>query len=117
MGQLFFKKHFQDAIRAGRKQTTIRRWDRPMVRSGERAFSPGLGWLSIGAVEVVELEKLGDADAQADGFETTAALRDVLFAFYPQHASDGKKWFRISFRLEQQIVTPAQAPDPRPGLF
>jgi len=101
MGQFFFKKHFQDAIRSGRKQTTIRRWDRPMFRTGERVFSPGLGWLTIGTVEVVELEKLGDADAQADGFETVAALRQVLLTFYPNHAIDGKRWFRIGFTLAQ----------------
>jgi hypothetical protein len=101
MGQLFFKKHFQDAIRAGRKHTTIRRWDRPMVRVGERAFSPGLGWLNIEAVEVVELEKLCDSDAQADGFETMTALREVLLALYPNHASDGKQWFRVEFKLAE----------------
>jgi hypothetical protein len=72
-----------------------------MVRSGERAFSPGLGWLTIGAVEVVELEKLGDADAQADGFDTIAALREVLLEFYPNHAIDGKRWFRVGFALVQ----------------
>jgi hypothetical protein len=115
MGQLFFKKHFQDAIRAGRKQTTIRRWKRPMVAPGGRAFSPGLGWLEIGAVEVVELEKLSAADAQADGFETTTALREVLLAFYPNHAKDGKKWFRVGFKLagEAGIRDGKKAQQPR----
>ena len=99
MAQLFFKKHFQDAIRAGRKQTTIRRWKTPMLRPGERAFSPGLGWLNIDAVEAIELEHLGEADARADGFETMAALREVLITLYPDHASDGKSWFRVGLRF------------------
>src|SRR5580700_11033873 len=101
MGQLFFKKQFQEAIRAGRKQTTVRRWNRPMVRSGERAFSPGLGWLKIGNVEAVELEKLGDADALADGFQTIGAMLDVLASLYPNQASDGKRWFRVGFTLDK----------------
>jgi len=118
MGQLFFKKHFQNAIRAGSKRTTIGRWDRPRVRAGERAFSPGLGWLTIDGVEVIELEKLDDADAQADGFETTAALREILLAFYPGHATDGKKWFRVVFSLAEQIVRSSRSDeDQQSGLF
>ena len=105
MGQLFFKKPFQDAIRAGLKRTTIRRWDRPRVTPGERAFSPGLGWLSIDAVEVVDLDALGDADARADGVETIAALREILLSFYPAHASDGKQWFRIRFNLADKSLS------------
>ena len=42
MGQLFFKKPLQIAIREGRKRTTIRRWDRPRVTAGRDAFAPGV---------------------------------------------------------------------------
>src|SRR4051794_33167687 len=99
MGQLFFKKPLQDAIRDGRKRTTIRRWraGKPAVRAGQRVFSPGLGWLTIGRVEPVELEALADADARADGFDTAVDLREVLLTLYPQHAADGKRWFRVAF--------------------
>ena len=100
MGQLFFKKPLQDAIRQGRKRTTIRRWrdGKPAVRAGQRVYSPGLGWLKIERVERVDLEALADADARADGFETAAGLREVLLGLYPQHAADGKGWFRVSFK-------------------
>jgi hypothetical protein len=37
MPQLFFKRTFQQAIREGRKLTTIRRWDRPLLAAGEQA--------------------------------------------------------------------------------
>ena len=101
MSQLFFKKPLQDAIREGRKRTTIRRWPpgRPGVRAGQRVYSPGLGWLTIERVERVELEKLGDADAKADGFDTAAGLRQVLVSLYPHHAADGKGWFRVRFKV------------------
>ena len=101
MSQLFFKKPLQDAIRQGRKRTTIRRWPagRPGVRAGQRVYSPGLGWLTIERVEAVELEKLVDADAEADGFDTAAGLRQVLLALYPDHAADGKNWFRVCFKV------------------
>src|SRR5215213_8502269 len=103
MSQLFFKKPFQVAIREGRKHTTIRRWPaaRPALRAGQRAFSPGLGWLSIEAVEPVDLDSLGDADAVADGFDTAVALREVLLSLYPGHADDGKDWFRVRFSVER----------------
>jgi hypothetical protein len=103
MSQLFFKKNFQDAIRAGTKRTTIRRWARPMLRIDQVAFSPGLGWLNIHGVEMVDLENLSDADAVADGFETAEGLREALWHFYPDHRVDGKKWFRVSFTLSKEF--------------
>ena len=101
MGQLFFKKPYQDAIRAGRKHTTIRRWNNPRVRAGQRAFSPGLGWLSIQSVNAIDLDALSDADAAADGFDSLSHLRSGLISMYPGHATDEKQWFRIQFQVEQ----------------
>ena len=118
MGQLFFKKPLQVAIREGRKRTTIRRWPagRPGLRAGQRVFSPGLGWLSIESVERVALESLGDADARADGFDTADALKKVLLSLYPGHAADGKDWFRVRFSIEQ--LRPANQSDrSEPKLF
>lgn len=106
--QLFFKKPLQEAIRAGRKRTTIRRWKAAGLSAGDRSYSPGLGWLRIDAVEAIDLDRLGDPDARADGFDTLALLRQTLLALYPDHASDGKHWFRVAFTLA------APAP-PRPG--
>jgi hypothetical protein len=97
MGQLLFKKCFWDAIRAGTKRTTLRRWDRPRAKAGERAFAPGVGWLSVRAVDVVELDELGEADARADGFESLHQMRQALDEIYPHHATDGKQWFRVAF--------------------
>jgi len=108
MGQLFFKKPLQDAIRQGRKRTTIRRWQpgKPGMRTGQTVYSPGLGWLTIEGVELVELDALADVDARADGFDTAGDLREVLLALYPGHAADGKRWFRVSFQIEK-LANPA----------
>ena len=96
---LLFKKTYQDAIRSGRKITTIRRWSRAMVRAGKRAFSPGLGWLHIESIEVIELDALSDEDAVQDGFPTAAQMRRQLRSLYPRRARDGKQWFRVRFHL------------------
>ena len=114
MGQLFFKKPLQDAIRQGRKRTTIRRWraGSPGMRAGQRVYSPGLGWLTIEGVEPVDLDALGDADARADGFDTAAGLRDVLLALYPGHAADGKRWFRVLFRVAA-LAAPSRKARPK----
>lgn len=119
MPQLFFKKRFQDAIRAGTKRTTIRRWDRPMVHAGQQAFSPGLGWLLIDAVDAVELDALGDDDADADGFASVAEMKQLLIELYPAHATDQKRWFRVRFHLHATHDAPRQpSPDSNtPGLF
>jgi len=116
MGQLFFKKPMQEAIRAGQKSTTLRRWGKPRVRAGEHAFSPGLGWLAIQAVEIIELENLTDADARADGFETMAALLDVLMTLYPDQSNDGKHWFRIVFSLTERAAPRRKKCDGQPML-
>ena len=119
MGQLFFKKPLQAAIREGRKRTTIRRWPaaRPALRAGQKVFSPGLGWLLIDAVQPVELAALGDEDARADGFEDAAGLRRVLLSLYPRHAADGKRWFRVRFSIERLRPPARRQGASQPGLF
>src|SRR3954447_12565311 len=111
MAQLFFKKPLQDAIREGRKRTTIRRWPegKPGMLAGQRVYAPGLGWLTIERVECVELEALADADARADGFDTAAGLKKVLLSLYPQHAADGKRWFRVAFKVTDLHARPKRA--------
>ncbi|QOV88151.1 ASCH domain-containing protein [Humisphaera borealis] len=99
MGLLFFKKPMQQAILAGRKVTTIRRWSRPRVKAGGKAWAQGVGWLAIEAVEVIDLRGMTRRDAQADGLPTLAALRAILRECYPAPGRDGKKWLRIRFRL------------------
>ena len=108
MGQPFFKKPLQEAIRQGLKRTTIRRWDRPRLRAGQEAFAPGVGWLAIERVEPVELDALADADARADGFESLGDLRLLLLALYPDHASDGKQWFRVCFSMTRAVEPPGR---------
>jgi hypothetical protein len=119
MGQLFFKKPLQDAIREGRKRTTIRRWDRPRLHAGQQAFAPGVGWLAIERVEPVDLATLADADAVADGFASLRELRQVLLELYPDHARDGKDWFRVCFSVSRLLEkTRADAvPDGQGQLF
>lgn len=73
-----------------------------MLKPGGRAWSPGLGFLDIETVEPVDLAALTDDDAQADGFATLALLREMLAELYPEQASDGKRWFRVSFRAPTQ---------------
>ena len=109
MGQLFFKKPLQVAIREGRKRTTLRRWDRPRVRVGQEAFAPGVGWLAIERVEPVELDALGDDDALADGFGSLGELRHALAELYPDAAGDGKRWFRVCFTPSRLIAPRAKA--------
>jgi hypothetical protein len=126
MSQLFFKKPLQLAIREGRKRTTIRRWRaaRPGLHAGQRVFSPGLGWLNIDAVEPVDIDRLGDDDARADGFDTSAGLRRVLLDLYPDHSADGKAWFRVRFSVDalrparnQAATRHADKGGSQPGLF
>jgi hypothetical protein len=99
MSLLLFKKCFLEAIRTGAKRTTVRRWSRPRVHAGGRAFSPGVGWICIENVDEVDLGDLDDIDARADGFGSAAQMRRELKKIYPEVPTDGKSWFRVRFRV------------------
>jgi len=101
MSQLHFKKVFWPLIRSGQKRTTIRRWSTPRIKANSRAYCPGLGWLHIDNVEAIELKQLKAADAHADGFKTLALLHKTLREIYPDADSDGRNWFRVTFRPEK----------------
>ena len=44
---LLFKKKFLPAIRAGEKTQTIRLWKFRHLRSGQRSYIPGVGYIRI----------------------------------------------------------------------
>jgi len=108
MPQLFFKKIFLDAIRTGRKTTTLRRWAKCRIHPGDRVYVLRLGWLAIGMVEVIEFHALGDTDAKADGFASLAELKNAMDEIYPDHKRDGKRWYRIHFEWDAEAVIPAK---------
>ena len=99
MSLLLFKKCFLEPIRAGQKRSTIRRWRSPRVRAGGRAFSPGIGWVTIEDVNEINLRDLDNADARADGFDNATQMRRELRRIYPAIKKDGKCWFRVRFTI------------------
>jgi hypothetical protein len=100
---LLFKKKFLPAIRCGEKTQTIRLWKWRMMRSGQRSYVPGAGYIAIDRVEQVELEDLTDADAAPDGFATADALRHELQSIYGDKLAAGYKAFRVVFRVTEAV--------------
>jgi len=96
---LLFKKKFIELIRRGEKTQTIRLWNSPRMRAGQRSYIPGIGYISILSVEQVELERLTDADAVPDGFATAELLRNEIRSIYADELKKGQKTFRIRFRV------------------
>ena len=86
------------------------------MRAGRRS-APGVGWLKIESVEVVELDGLTDTDAAADGFPTRAGLVEALEGMYPDHAGDGRRWFLVRFVLDRVEPPRAQKPNGQGRLF
>ena len=103
---LLMKKVFFDAIRSGRKATTVRFWRRQMVRPGEVHTMPGLGKVRIDEVREVALSDLTDADAVADGFASAADLTAALKRMYPTlgatGAADGRTLYAVRFTYPAQ---------------
>src|SRR5580658_2873998 len=104
MPQLLFKQKFFDAIRKGLKTTTLRRWKSCSLYPGVRATTPRLGVLKILDCRRVELESLKEPDARADGFESLAALYETLERIYPDHRSDGRHWYKVTFKWESGLA-------------
>ncbi len=96
---LLFKKKFIEPIRRGEKTQTIRLWKRPQMRSGQRSFIPGIGYISILSVEQVELERLTDEDAVPDGFSTAEELRQEIRTLYADTSKTDRRVFRIRFSV------------------
>lgn len=117
---LLMKKRFFEAIRTGRKTTTLRYWTRRMVRPGSEHTVRGLGRVHIDAVEPVNLSELTDADARADGLAALSELRDALEQMYTPAQRSQRTLYRVRFSL--LTGTPAAAGTcgqrrsrPRPG--
>lgn len=100
---LFFKGVFADAIRSGRKTTTLRRWERARCSAGQTVFAPGVGYLRVTAVDTVALDALTEPDAHADGFATLAELRATLCEIYPELAGADPRalLYRVSFVFDR----------------
>jgi hypothetical protein len=96
---LLFKKKFLPAIRSGRKTQTIRLWKYRRMRAGQRSYIPGVGHIRLIAVDEVELDRLTDADAQPDGFDSADQLRVEIAQLYPEQLAAGYRAYRIEFQL------------------
>ena len=101
---LLFKKKFLELIRKGEKTQTIRLWDYRRMKSGQRSYIPGVGYISIDSVEPVELAQLTDADALLDGFSTAEALRKEIRSLY---SADARKKL-IPFRIRFSVYSPRE---------
>lgn len=106
MPQLRFKTVFHDAILAGRKTTTLRRWQNCRVGAGDRVYAPGVGWLVLDGVEEIEWDQLTEDDAKSDGFESLADLNRAIRRIYPKLDGDGKQWFKLRFHLHETAEIP-----------
>jgi hypothetical protein len=105
-----FKKKYLTAIRAGEKTQTIRLWSVCRMRSGQRSYIPGAGYIHVISVEPVDLASLTDADALPDGFDSAAALRRELSTLYAGQLAAGHRAYRIRFELlsnEEQVAARA----------
>jgi hypothetical protein len=99
MPMLRFKKPYQTAILAGRKTATLRRWRTCSLKTGDRVYAPGIGYLIMDAVDQMEWNALTQADAIADGFASLSDLDRAIRQIYPNLQGDGKSWFRLKFHL------------------
>ncbi|MFW6062427.1 MAG: ASCH domain-containing protein [Planctomycetota bacterium] len=93
------KKIYFDAIRSGRKTTTLRFWKRRRVRPGSVHTVPGLGRVRVEDVDVIDPTELTDADAEADGFSDAVLLQRALDEHYPPEQRPGRKLYRVRFRF------------------
>lgn len=97
---LLMKKVFFEPIRSGEKTTTLRYWQRRMVRPGSLHTVPGLGKVHIDEAGTVEFGDLTDADARADGFKDLRTLKAALHDLYPPESRQGRKLYLVRFTAQ-----------------
>ena len=68
------------------------------MRAGQRSYIPGVGPIQVTAVEEVDLDRLTDADARPDGFQSADELRAEIARLYPQQLAAGYRAYRVAFR-------------------
>ena len=69
------------------------------MRQGQRSYIPGVGYIGVDAVDLVELSELTDEDARRDGFPTADRLREELRALYAEKLADGHRAYRVRFHI------------------
>ena len=105
VAMLLFKKKFLSAILSGEKTQTIRLWKHCRMKSGQRSYIPGAGYIRVDSVEQVQLDALTEQDAARDGFSSLAELRAEIDRLYPHGLTGGASPYRILFTVlppEQQ---------------
>jgi len=105
---LLFKKKFLPAIREGTKTQTIRLWKHRRMRTGQRSYIPGVGYIHVALVERVALETLTADDAARDGFDSRQALLKELEALYAEQLAAGYQAYRIRFELLPEGELPSK---------
>ncbi|MGL6196152.1 MAG: ASCH domain-containing protein [Thermoguttaceae bacterium] len=96
---LLFKKKFISLILKGQKTQTIRLWKHCRFKSGQRSYTPGVGYIRVESIEQVTLESLTDDDAILDGFETASALKEEIQSIYGEKIEAGYKPFKVRFSI------------------
>jgi hypothetical protein len=74
---MLFRTNDLKAIIAGERTLAFRRWKRPTAKAGSLVRTQ-LGLVGIDAVEEIDPAALTEADAQAAGYESLAALRAMF---------------------------------------
>lgn len=72
------------------------------MKTGQRSYIPGVGYIRIESVEEVELDALTEEDAQLDGFSSVAALQKEIQELYPPEDHTRHRTFRVRFSLMRE---------------
>jgi hypothetical protein len=99
---MLFEQRFWGAIAAGEVTLTFRRWKRRQVVAGNR-YRTAAGILEVTALDVVTPDAITDAEAQAAGYPTAAAVVADL------RGTPDLPIYRVAFRTVDE-------PDPRAVL-
>ena len=99
---MLIQMRFRDAIQSGAVTLTFRRWKRPQVVAGN-TYRTAVGRIVVDAVDVVDPQRITNADAKRSGFASRAELVAQL------RGDEGLPTYRVRFH-------PAPGPDPRAEL-
>lgn len=88
---MLLKRSLLDLIAAGKVSVVFRRWKKPTVKAGGR-LRTAVGELAIEKVEVIEVQRITEKDAQQAGYAAKAELLEELNAFVENGDAPRSGW-------------------------
>ena len=113
---MLFKTRFLEGIRSGAITLTFRAWQGQRVTPGRTYPCGGAGFIEVDEVDRVAVGEIGEQEARASGFDSTAELLGMLRKTSSRRLTRRSEVYRVRFHFLGRSRPDSQAGSPEPSL-